>query len=94
MNVIWTEESLKELEAIIDYIAADNPRAAHELGDSILVKVDEQLADNPNSGRPGRVEGTRELIVHAAYIVAYRVTKIAVEILTVRHAARLWPEEF
>ena len=94
MKVVWTSEALSEIEAIVDYIAADSPKAALALADQILTRVDEQLATNPKSGRPGRVEGTRELIVHTAYIVAYRVTGTAVEVLAVRHAARLWPESF
>ena len=44
------------------------------------------------AGRPGRVEGTRELVVHPSYLVAYRISGTEVQILTVRHAARLWPD--
>ena len=55
-----------------------------ELGEQILSSVDTVLPANPYAGRPGRVEGTRELVVHESYIVAYEVTD-AVYILTVRH---------
>ena len=94
MKVVWTSEALSEIEAIVDYIAADSPKAALALADQILTRVDEQLATNPKSGRPGRVEGTRELIVHTSYTVAYQITDTTVEVLIVRHAARLWPESF
>ncbi len=91
MKLRWSAHSLRELEAIIEYIAADNPTAALELGEKILSSVDAVLPTNPQAGRPGRVEGSRELVVHESYIVAYEVTD-AVYILTVRHSARLWPE--
>lgn len=91
MKLRWSAESLSELEAIIEYIARDNPTAALELGEQILSSVEAVLPENPYSGRPGRVEGTRELVVHYSYIVAYEVTD-TINILTVRHAARLWPD--
>lgn len=91
MKLRWSAHSLRELEAIIEHIAADNPTAALELGEQILSSVDAVLPANPYAGRPGRVEGTRELVVHESYIVAYEVTD-AVYILTVRRRARLWPE--
>jgi toxin ParE1/3/4 len=53
-----------------------------------------RLIDFPNSGRPGRVAGTRELVVPGApYILPYRIDGDAVRILRVIHAARLWPDE-
>jgi len=94
MKVVWTSEAISEIEAIIDYIAVDNPNAAFALADQIITRVEKHLPTIPNSGRPGRVKATREIIVHASYIVACRVTDTAIEILTVRHAARLWPESF
>lgn len=52
-----------------------------------------QLALLPNLGRPGRLENTRELVVHPNYIVFYRVREAArlIQILRVKHAARQWP---
>lgn len=41
----------------------------------------------------GRIEGTRELVfADIPYIVPYRVTPSAVEVLTEMHTARKWPE--
>lgn len=54
------------------------------------------LGDYPGLGRPGRVAGTRELVIaRAPYIIAYTVDPRidAVIILRVPHGARLWPEE-
>jgi len=90
MKLRWSAQSLRELEAIVEYIATDNPTAAVALSEQILSSVEAVLPDNPYASRPGRVEGTRELVVHHSYIVAYQVTDV-ISILTVRHAARLWP---
>jgi len=90
----WLPQALNDFDEIIDYIAEDNPVAAIEQGDEIENQV-AGLPDNRHQGRPGRVKGTRELvIVRTPYIVAYRVKKEAIQILRVFHGARLWPERF
>jgi toxin ParE1/3/4 len=51
-----------------------------------------QLIEQPGLGRPGRVPGTRELVVtHTRYIVPYRVHGETVEILRVFHTSRRLP---
>ena len=89
MKIRWTNEAIQEIEAIVKYIAKDNVTAALALGDDIFDSVEDILPDNPKAGRPGRVDGTRELVVHSSYLVAYRIDPDAIVILTVRHAARL-----
>jgi toxin ParE1/3/4 len=59
--------------------------------DSIRVQV-ESLVQFPESGRPGRIEGTRELVIQRTpYIIAYRMARDAVRILRVLHGAQNWP---
>ncbi|MDP1773155.1 MAG: type II toxin-antitoxin system RelE/ParE family toxin, partial [Methylobacter sp.] len=62
----------------------------------IITKIRNSLAGltaNPSLGRPGRVDGTRELIItHTPYIVAYRILGNEIQVLAVIHAARLWPD--
>jgi toxin ParE1/3/4 len=94
VRVRWLRVALANLEAEADYIAEDNPAAAGRLVQRIFRAVD-LLAKNPSMGRPGRVSGTRELVVaDTPYIVPYRVRANAVEILRVFHAARKWPTSF
>ena len=93
MEVSWTDESIEQIENIVAYISKDNVSAALALIDSIFNQVEVMLPDNPRAGRPGRVDGTRELVVHSSYLIAYRISTNTIEILTVRHAARLWPEQ-
>jgi toxin ParE1/3/4 len=86
----WTRPALADLEGIGDFIARDNPAAAKR----IVVGVD-ALRDHPNLGRPGRLTGTRELVVSGTpYLVPYRALGDDVEILAVFHGARRWPDAF
>ncbi|MFI5088676.1 MAG: type II toxin-antitoxin system RelE/ParE family toxin [Terriglobales bacterium] len=91
LRVRWLRTALANLEAHAQYIARDNPAAARRVVAAIERAV-AQVADYPALGRPGRVEGTRELVVHGTpYIVPYRVLGQTVQILRVFHAARKWP---
>ena len=94
MEIIWRRAALNDLEAIREFIAQDNPRAATRIFAAIKAAID-PLADHPNLGRPGRVEGTRELIVaNLPYIVVYRVAEGVVRVLAVIHTSRQWPRRF
>jgi addiction module RelE/StbE family toxin len=53
-----------------------------------------QLLQFPETGRPGRIEGTRELVIsRTPYIAAYRIMGETVRILRVLHGAQLWPDQ-
>ena len=79
---------MADRDAIFDYIEMDNPRAAAMVDDRIA-KAAERLIGFPESGRPGRVDGTRELVAgHTPYILPYRIIGDTVRILRVIHAAR------
>jgi toxin ParE1/3/4 len=92
VRVRWLRRALRNLEEEADYIARDDPQAAAQV-ERIATLVD-LLATQPALGRPGRVPGTRELIVIGTpYIVPYRVREDTVEILRVFHGARRWPEK-
>jgi toxin ParE1/3/4 len=94
MKVIWTRPALRELEAIADFIARQNPRAAKRVTDRVLTHA-ATLGERPYIGRPGRIAGTRELVVMGTpFIVPYRVRDDLVEILSVFHGARRWPNDF
>jgi toxin ParE1/3/4 len=55
----------------------------------------ERLGSFPAIGRPGRVDGTRELIVSGtAYVVPYRVKDDVVQIITILHSSQRWPSAF
>lgn len=94
MKSRWTKRALSALTNIHGHIAADNSPAADELRDRALSFVETTLIAHPSIGRLGRVDGTRESVIHPSYILVYRVTAGVVEILTVRHVAQKWPEQF
>lgn len=94
MRLVWAPQAERDLFRIVEHIARDNPTAAFDLFERIVQTVEKMLPENPKSGRIGRVRGTRELVVHKNYIAAYRITETQIEVLSVRHAARLWPKTF
>lgn len=91
MRVKWNRTALANLEEEAAYIAQYNPQAAAQIVERIEKAV-QILATHPAMGRPGRVPGTRELVVSdTPYIVPYRVRGQTVHILRVFHTARKWP---
>lgn len=94
MKVAWTPKAVYDVAFIISTIALDNKTAALKLQTRIMTVVENKIASVPHIGRQGRVVGTREFVVHSSYIIVYRISQHQIEILTVRHTARLWPEGF
>ena len=93
MRLEWSAFAIGDRDGIFDYIEEDSPHAAVVVDDRIRMQV-KQLLQFPETGRPGRVEGTRELVIsQTPYIAAYRVTGDTVRILRVLHGAQLWPDE-
>jgi toxin ParE1/3/4 len=94
MKVIWSPEARQDLRDIYLYLAAENPYAARALHERIKQGV-RLLRDNPHIGRPGRVPGTKELVISGTfYILPYRIREKRLELLRVYHTAREWPERF
>jgi toxin ParE1/3/4 len=93
MRLEWSAYALADRIAIFDYIEADSPQAAVAVDERIREQI-EVLARFPQSGRKGRIEGTRELVIsRSPYIVAYRIKGNTVRILRVLHGSRRWPDE-
>ncbi|MBL6931656.1 MAG: type II toxin-antitoxin system RelE/ParE family toxin [Rhodospirillales bacterium] len=93
MRLQWTRPALNDLSDIYDYISEHNPIAALKIARTIRIQA-KGLTTHPMIGRPGRVKGTRELVVTGhPYMMAYRVTEETIDLLAVRHMARLWPED-
>jgi len=93
VRLFWSRRAIDDLEAIHAYIAKDNPAAARKIVLRIIESIETMIGENSAIGRPGRVPGTRELVVsRTAYIVPYRVLHGAIEVVRVYHGARRWPE--
>jgi toxin ParE1/3/4 len=92
--VEWTGIAQDNLRSLHSYIAEDNPAAADRMVARLLDAV-ARLAAFPNIGRPGRVGGTRELVIpQTPFLVAYRVQESAIQILAVIHGMQQWPTAF
>lgn len=94
MRVKWLRAALRNLDDEATYIATDDPLAARLVVQRVLAAV-AQLEAQPGLGRPGRVPGTRELVVlKTRYIVPYRVRGDVAEVLRVFHTSRRLPQRW
>lgn len=90
MKLVWTRLAHEDRRAIREYIASDNPGAALAM-DELFSDKAARLVNIPEMGKPGRVPGTRELVVHRSYILVYTIKANQVQVLRVLHTARQWP---
>ena len=92
MKIRWVRPALQDLKDVGNYISADSPDVAK----SVLARIRQSsklLGDQLQMGRPGRVPGTRELVVPGTpFVLPYRVISDEVQILRVIHGARRWPK--
>jgi len=94
MRVRWLRKALRNLDEEAAFIATDDAGAARLVVRRVLDAV-AMLEAHPGLGRPGRVPGTRELVVlRTRYIVPYRVRGKTVEILRVFHTSRRLPKRW
>jgi len=94
MRLRWLRKALRNLDDEATYIAADDAAAARLVVKRVLDAV-ALLPAQPGLGRPGRVPGTRELVVlKTRYVVPYRVRGDAIELLRVFHSSRRLPDRW
>jgi addiction module RelE/StbE family toxin len=92
MQVKWLRTAAQNLDDETDYLVKDNPKVAKAFFSHIIKNVN-QLKIFPDLGRPGRVSGTRELVIlNYPYIIPYRIKGDTVEVLRVFHTSRMWPK--
>ena len=92
MQIRLTRSATRDLDAIEAYIAEDNPNAAVQTVLRVVEAI-EGLAEFPNMGRPGRVPGTREIVVSGTpFIAVYKVEANTLWVARVLHGAQRWPE--
>jgi len=91
MKVRWSPEAATDLTSITQYIRRENAAAALRVA-RIIYRSAAELDKFPLRGRPGRVNGTRELVISPLpYIVVYRISENFIEIAKVLHGAQRWP---
>lgn len=88
-------QALGDFDDAMQWIAERNPQAAAATAAVVYQQV-VQLNQHPQLGRPGRVPGTRELVISQTHFIApYRIRseEQLIEILAFMHDARQWPEK-
>ena len=91
MKVVWSKRAIQHLVQIREYIAKDSEQNAASTAERILTAVD-LLQQNPEMGRPGRIAGTRELVVSdTPYLMPYRLRNGRLELIAIFHGRRKWP---
>jgi toxin ParE1/3/4 len=91
MQIVYLALAVGDLAEIRAYIAANYPNLAPSVGRKLRDSIN-GLAPFPSLGKPGRVFGTRELIIpkvgKVTYVVIYRVVQDEVQILRVLAGTR------
>ena len=90
MLVEWRPDASASLREILGYISERNLIAAFNLGEEIE-RATSALPQHPYLYRLGKVAGTREMVVHPNYVVVYRVTANAIEVIDVLHSRQQYP---
>jgi len=90
LPIFWSAAALDDLGQIIDYIAEYNVHAAIDMYELIKNAV-HPTSEHPYLYRPGRVPGTREIVVHPNYIVVYEVQANRIEVMAVLHSRQEYP---
>ncbi|MGI3899090.1 MAG: type II toxin-antitoxin system RelE/ParE family toxin [Janthinobacterium lividum] len=91
LKVRYTRLALADLAEAMIFISRHDPVAARSMVARIETAV-AVLPIHPDLGRPGRITGTRELVVpRTPFIVPYRIAGSNIEVLAVIHGRRAWP---
>ena len=94
-KIVWSQQARDDLQAIVLFIAQDNPTVAESFGYQLMSKVD-LLMQFPLAGRavPEANDETLREIVFRPYRIIYKVMteKQIIGIVRVWHGARGEPE--
>jgi toxin ParE1/3/4 len=91
MRLRWTSAAADDLENIANYLFEKTPENAARLIRE-LYDAPSTLMSFPNRGRPGKKEGTRELVMPSLpYVIVYQVRSDTVHIVRILHSSQDWP---
>jgi addiction module toxin, RelE/StbE family len=88
MRVRWTPSAAADLQQIGDYLKDHHPHYRQPTMRKLYEAI-RSLKNLPYRGRPGREEGTREILFPPLpYIVVYRVKERTIEVIRINHGAQ------
>ncbi len=88
MRIRWTPPAYADLKIISDYLRQHHPQYRQSTMRKLYQKI-RDLKNAPYVGRPGRVEGTRELLfMPMPYIAVYHVREQTIEVWRVYHTSQ------
>jgi toxin ParE1/3/4 len=91
LSIRWLPQAQSNRLEQLEFIAQDNPLAAINQDEEIERQINMLLA-HPQMGRPGRVAGTRELVISGTpFVVIYRLQGQSIEVIRLLHSAQQWP---
>jgi toxin ParE1/3/4 len=91
MNIVWSRRAIRHFIHLREHIERDSRQNAVLVATRILRAV-ELLESHAEIGRPGRILGTRELVVtDTPYIIPYRVRRGRLELIGIFHGRQKWP---
>jgi toxin ParE1/3/4 len=88
MRIRWTPAAAADLQSISDYLKEHHPRYRDPTMRKLYGTIRE-LKQWPGRGRPGREEGTREVLFPPTpYVAVYRVREQTIEVMRIYHGAQ------
>ena len=91
MRIRWTPPAVADLESINTYLKEHHPQYREQTMRKLYTRI-RDLKTAPNVGRPGRVEGTREIFFPPMpYVAVYRVHAESIEVWRIYHTAQNRP---
>jgi toxin ParE1/3/4 len=93
VTLSWARRAQHDLLELEEF-ARQKPSLGNKIADALEAAC-AQIVSFPQSGRPGRIKGTREAVLSGTpYILAYKIQAHRVAILAIIHGARRWPKAF
>lgn len=88
MRIRWTPPAATDLQSISDYLEDHHPHYRQPTMRKLYKRI-RALKDAPYLGRPGRIEGTREIMFSPMpYLAVYRVEEQTIEIWRIYHTSQ------
>jgi toxin ParE1/3/4 len=88
MRIRWTPPAVTDLQNFSDYLKEHHPHYRQPTMRKLYDRI-RALKEQPHIGRPGRIEGTREILFPPMpYIAVYRVHGETIEIWRIFHTAQ------